>query len=395
MSLIAVLGRQPELGLAELESLLGADKIVRFIEPNFVELNEDFNLSWAKRLGGSLKITKTIQTIDSTNWPTISNEVLIFCQKYETELPAGKLTIGISNYGLNVSKNDLKKLSSNIKQSLKDNGRSVRLVPNSEPIMNSAQVLHNRLTTDKGLDICLFRVKNTTLLCLTKWGQDIIAYTKRDQARPMRDARVGMLPPKLAQIIINLAAGPIAKKTNHLILDPFCGTGVILQEAALMGYDVYGTDLEPRMIDYSKENLEWLQRRFKIDFEYSLEQGNAINKAWHSPNSIEFIATETFLGTPMSQNVDISSIQNEQNKLQKLLLEALKNLSKQIQPGTRCCFAVPAWFIKNKTLTLSIIDHLTDIGYNVVDFKYVKPQSLIYHRQDQVVGRHLITCVKN
>jgi hypothetical protein len=37
--------------------------------------------------------------------------------------------------------------------------------------------------------------------------QDIDAYAERDFERPMRDAFVGMLPPKLAQIMLNLAVG--------------------------------------------------------------------------------------------------------------------------------------------------------------------------------------------
>lgn len=61
----------------------------------------------------------------------------------------------------------------------------------------------------------------------TSFVQDIESYTARDQARPMRDARVGMLPPKLAQIIINLA---LSNNDITEVLDPFCGTGVVLQE---------------------------------------------------------------------------------------------------------------------------------------------------------------------
>ncbi len=39
----------------------------------------------------------------------------------------------------------------------------------------------------------------------------------------------------------------------------------MLQEALLMGYEVYGTDLEPRMIDYSQANLGWLDKNFPVD----------------------------------------------------------------------------------------------------------------------------------
>src|SRR6185503_10002944 len=100
------------------------------------------------------------------------------------------------------------------------------------------------------------------LLAQTLFVQDIEAYGARDQARPARDARVGMLPPKLAQIMLNLSAGPLRASAEELarlrVLDPFCGTGVILQEALLMGYSVLGTDIDERMVDYSRRNIKWL-----------------------------------------------------------------------------------------------------------------------------------------
>ena len=91
-----------------------------------------------------------------------------------------------------------------------------------------------------------------------------------------------MLPPKLAQIMLNLAlgAGSLTRQRSHgnfvtrsasslsdksmvlrtalpdafdleettgsraavTILDPFCGTGTVLQEALLAGYDVIDRD---------------------------------------------------------------------------------------------------------------------------------------------------------
>ena len=59
--------------------------------------------------------------------------------------------------------------------------------------------------------------------------QDIENYTKRDYERPARDAKTGMLPPKLAQIMINL--GGLTKidhdqeethAVQHTLYDPFC-----------------------------------------------------------------------------------------------------------------------------------------------------------------------------
>src|SRR5690606_35926256 len=129
------------------------------------------------------------------------------------------------------------------------------VVPNTELMLNSAQVLYNQLTSPLGMELLLVRNGGKILLAQTVAEQDIDAYSARDQQRPKRDAKVGMLPPKLAQIIINLASGKLKLTPGETLLDPFCGTGVILQEAKLIGYDIYGSDLESRMVKYTKENL--------------------------------------------------------------------------------------------------------------------------------------------
>ncbi|MEM3641561.1 MAG: DNA methyltransferase [Candidatus Bathyarchaeia archaeon] len=59
------------------------------------------------------------------------------------------------------------------------------------------------------------------------------------------------MPPKLARCMVNLAK----PKVGDLIFDPFCGTGGILIEAALMGCRVLGMDIQRRMIRGSLKNF--------------------------------------------------------------------------------------------------------------------------------------------
>ncbi len=57
--------------------------------------------------------------------------------------------------------------------------------------------------------------------------------------------------PKFARAMVNLARVPL----HGVILDPFCGTGGMLMEAALLGYQPWGTDYDPRMVEGSHQNL--------------------------------------------------------------------------------------------------------------------------------------------
>jgi len=61
------------------------------------------------------------------------------------------------------------------------------------------------------------------------------------------------LHPKIARALVNLSS----VKTNEVLLDPFCGTGGILIEAGLLGAQVIGSDVEQKMIEGCKKNLEF------------------------------------------------------------------------------------------------------------------------------------------
>ncbi len=59
------------------------------------------------------------------------------------------------------------------------------------------------------------------------------------------------MPSKLARCMVNLARA----KAGELVLDPFCGTGSVMVEAALVGCRVLGLDVKRRMIVGCQENL--------------------------------------------------------------------------------------------------------------------------------------------
>ena len=119
------------------------------------------------------------------------------------------MKLGFSVYGLKVTPQQINASTLAIKKVIRSTGRSVRVVPNNELALNSAQVLHNQLTGALGWELIFVRDGDKTVLAQNIAEQDIEAYAARDQKRPKRDAKVGMLPPKLAQTIINLAVGYI------------------------------------------------------------------------------------------------------------------------------------------------------------------------------------------
>ena len=60
------------------------------------------------------------------------------------------------------------------------------------------------------------------------------------------------MPSKLARCMVNLARA----KRGELVLDPFCGTGSVMVEAAFVGCQVLGFDVQRRMAEGTRKNLE-------------------------------------------------------------------------------------------------------------------------------------------
>lgn len=391
MKTLIIHGRQPALGVAELESLYGAEAI-RPIEDMATLADIDPVQINFFRLGGMVKFCKVLTVLDTTKWDKIEQFLLTVSPGHASSMEPGKLTIGLSSYGLKVNPKRLLATGLELKKAIKNTGRTVRLVPNKQTDLNAAQVLHNKLTQKLGWELVFVRDGKQTIVAQSIAVQDIESYAARDQARPYRDARVGMLPPKLAQIIINLAVGQFQP---HWLWDPFCGTGVLLQEALLMGIDVHGSDIDPRMVEYSEKNLAWLvenDRKIcpgatKPSKRYSLEVADATQKI----HDADTIASEVFLGKPLTSLPEPHVLNKVMQECDDILSKFLKNIAGQTKPGFRLCIAVPAWKTKNGFKHVPTLDNLENLGYNRVSFVHVSDDELIYHRPNQVVGRELIT----
>lgn len=459
---IAILGRQPELGAAELERLYG--DVAWFSHESVTVRSETIDFA---RLGGSQKVGRVLLET-SGDWRGVSTKLVrAFTDEYKTS--TSKITVGISAYNFPVSARDVQKTGLILKSKLKQHGVSLRLIPNSDPALSTATSHHNKLgLSDNKLELLIVRGRDGKVIIAASTGaQNITAYARRDQNRPKRDAFVGMLPPKLAQMMVNLAspggnnranvvgyhetparygesdrknssraedclnnassagaeeialsgtrraeavsgdsradagkAAPLSNSKNHtvnisrpLLLDPFCGTGVILQEAALMGYDVYGTDLADKMIDYSKVNLDWLKSSHRVDFAVKLHAGDAMDTEWTGP--ISAVACETYLGQPFSAPPSPAKLADVRKTCNTIISRFLMNLAPQLAPGTPVCLGVPAWRDTSGRFThLPLTQDLGSLGFTPVSLKTVTGKKLLYYREDQVVARELLVLVK-
>ncbi len=405
MRFLAILGRQPEISISEL-TLSGSCQISSSISQKFngghssslssayVKFVSDKKLD-INKFGGVMKLAVELE-----------RKPLDFLQS----LPEGKITFGVSDYSKKASRKTAIAEALKLKRVLVKHGRSVRVVENKEAALSTAASLHNGLSGKNERKIELIKVDDDWYKVIGV--QDIDAYAKRDQVRPARDAKVGMLPPKLAQILINLC-GPLSG--GSVVLDPFCGTGVVLQEALLMGYRAYGTDINERMVRFSKRNLEWLTKDRNSCFEgvrslarrgdialttrgdesvvhapkndlFYLSVGDATSFKWKQP--IDAVACEGYLGKPMSQIPTEMALKEQKQECGAIILGFLRNLAGQIKSNTPVTIAVPAWLRESGEYSrLDILDEIEELGYNVNN---KSREGLFYHRDKQIVARDIL-----
>lgn len=381
---VAILGRLPKLSIAELEAMFGKSH-VRAVSRSTAVVDTD-RLS-IDSLGGSLKCGTIIHTLPADGHPTLEHASHWITRTYVHQLLAvgGKITLGISAYGFSTSPRQLQKIGLSLKSSIKRHGASLRLVPNTTTALSTATSHNNKLgLSPKKRELFIIKTDDGAILIAESNGaQNITAYARRDHNRPRRDAFVGMLPPKLAQIMINVAVGNAAKAT---ILDPFCGTGTVLQEALLKEYDVCGSDLSQKMIDYTTENLAWLQSKYHITGTvHSLEQADAMTHQWPKAQQLDAVVCETYLGQPFSAPPSPKKLHEVTGNCNHIITNFLRNIHGQLTPGTTLCIAVPAWRDANRKLThLPLVQNLEALGYTL------QQPPLIYSRSDQVVVREIL-----
>lgn len=325
-----------------------------------------------ERLGGTVKIAEEI---------SISGDLSHAIADYlERQSDGGKIVFSLS--GENADG-----LAKSVKSILKKRGLTARFV---EP-KNTATILYNRLIAGGG-DIAIIAGRAYA----TRTAQDIEFWSARDFGRPRRNARRGMLPPKLARIMVNLAAAP----KDAAILDPFCGSGTALMEALLLGYkNITGSDISPRAIEDSKENLCWLyhsqEARVKRQesrgkrVEVKLYVSDVLSISKHiQDKSIDAIITELHLGKPKTGKESEAELRQEADELTVFYNETLKALEPLLKERGVIVMAVSS-FRRGKTAISIPLETLTkNTGLEPAPINGF-PLPLRYARPDQFVGRDI------
>jgi len=407
-----ILGHQPAISLAELLSAWrarGWRAEMRVGTPEFVvaDLSADETAvrDLMETLGGTIKCgvcEKTAEVKKSDIFKMLA-----------AGRPRGEKTFfGLSYYGTRkpeaLLKEPLKVFALKIKKTLAEAGYGARWVQSKENALSSVIVAKNKLLSG-GVEIVFLDAGAEIFTGRTLAVQAFEDFGRRDFGRPERDMESGMLPPKLARIMLNLTGVPADKLAETVILDPFCGSGTVLQEALVLGYGkALGSDISPKALDDARANLKWLEglKTAKNGSEsvvtaggsYDVKVGDVRQLAdiW-GEGSADVIVSEPYLG-PNRGRFEVSKVKEE---LRELYQAALNQFQRVLKSGGVVIWLWPLWQASNGELISVPAPDWHALGFEMEEIlpaEWIQKMGaqksphggLIYMRAGQRVGREVM-----
>ncbi|MBU0576522.1 hypothetical protein KJ707_02950 [Patescibacteria group bacterium] len=366
------LGNTPNLSLLELEYLLSAKPELISSQLAVLQTNQELDIeSIQQQAGGLVKSFLQLTKLQTNTLEEVETKIVDYLASQ-----VGKITFSISALG----DRDLPQIDFlSIKNQLRHRGLKVRYLESKNQSLSAAVLLHQNI-----LELIIINDGKQLILAKTISIQNIDDWTKRDRQKPYADSKKGMLPPKVARIMVNIAQGlNRGEAQNQILYDPFCGSGNILIEALLTGFIVSGADLDKNSVEGTKENLAWIIDQYQLNSKFSVTKRDATQKFTDSTAPfIDVIVTEPFLGKPAPKEKELPNIFKG---LYRTYLGAFKSFIKILKPNAAVVIILPLVETKNKTYDLKkLIDKLPGLGYTTVS------QPVTYSRPQAIVKRQII-----
>lgn len=364
-------------------------------------------------LGGTVKIGTIISGPIPASAQALAGLMMPYLEEKSRRIEK-PVTYGVSVYALESDKpsgraaaafQKFRNVGMETKRQLKEAGISARFVrPQAGSSLSSVAVTKNKMI-EGGAEFVVLTKGADMLVGTTDLVQPFEEFSEADYGRPGRDMVQGMLPPKLARIMINLV-NVSAAKTDITLLDPFCGSGTIPTEALRMGFrNVIGSDKNAAAVDSTRKNIAWLKSRGLIKHNvgeivtaFVADARNLSPKI--KDGSIDAIVSEPYLGPSLRGTEKRGELQKTLGELSKLYYEALSSWRPLLKPGAPVVLALPVYIHGLEKHGIGVSD-FASLGYapeallpsailTRLGAHETKNRGLLYGRNDQRVWREIV-----
>lgn len=373
-----ILGNHPKLSAAEIKSLfnyLNVEASLLSLSTQVLQVNtkDVLDEKIIERLGGTIKIARVCHTDSNLSYSHIS--------KILVERKKSRVVFGISVYNFSFSKGEFIKLCKKIKTDLENHQiRANYCFPQKGGELSSV-VVWKKIIKKDGLEFIICKSNDQYILAQTVQIQDFKRFSHLDYGIPCFDPKAGMLPPKLAQMMINLSL-PDNYIKSPIIFDPFCGRGRILLQCLINGFEeVFGSDVDKNAIEQTKKNVQWLANEYMLKLSHDFYASNifvqdATKKVSLAKKPINSIVTEPFLGPAYKNLPSSQEIEKLYLQLEKLYLAAFKNLLSLLTNDSKIVCVFPV--INHQSLLVMLVDKISSMGYNnITSFEYARKYQIV------------------
>lgn len=379
MTTAFLLGSTPHLSLAELESVFYGnsfekDGSIVYSNTSFHQVKESF-----PHLGGSVRAFEILE--DDLQIFDILPAIKSYISNHAENGKKMKLAFFAQHPAF--AKRNFMKWMQEIKSFSKTKNISLRVANRGDQNLDCNAVDKEKLLQDGNAEFAIAEKNEKFVLMRTIAVQEVWKFITRDIKKPVRDMQVGMMPPKLARMMINLA------RTNGVLpsslYDPFCGTGTVLIEAMDLKIPVMGSDLSEKMVEASTANTSWFSSVVQVEAP-KVFQKDATERCSYSQLSLFLphttVVSEGYLGHIYSTPLTDDQIKKEVSLLLPLYTKFLQSMTINTALST-FVFGFPFW--KTQKGKYSLFAQLFE---NTPEWKSIK--TFRYIRDDQVVGREIV-----
>ncbi len=182
----------------------------------------------------------------------------------------------------------------------------------------------------------------------------------RDESRPYISSEISTSP-KVCRTLLNLAGA----RPGDTVLDPFCGTGTLLIEAAMLGMKCIGVDIEGDQVQGTKSNLLWFARDSGQKIEFQVIRGDSRQLSELIQKQVDAVAFEPNLGPVSSAQPDMENAEDTIRELTDLYNEVLGQIGDVLRPDGRVAMTIPVIISNTGPLSVDLHQMIKGTGLGI------------------------------
>ncbi len=301
-----------------------------------------------ERLAGIHKFASPVAVIDDHNY---EESIAIFIKKiidYYDNIP----NVSVSSYCEGGSSLSYDEVVASVLTDIRRMGfRKTNLLRPRDRELTAVEILSRR-----ALDFVDAASDRRHFLATTIFVPDSEAFRQRGMHRPIAGSSMA-LSPRLARTLVNLSG--LSK--GESLLDPFCGSGTIISEGALLSLNCIGLDVSHTRVAQARRNLAWLEKQSAKPLSHRIETGDARNL--ERTSRVDGIVTEPILLPKFSSTPSPQRAKKLVQNAGRVYSESLYSMAKVVRKAGRVVIVVPAVRTTDGSEVLLRLEGMDQIGF--------------------------------